>query len=335
MARKKSEKTSSIRQDQAVQGRIVAAAMGRGGMNRWIFRAFKAALVCVAIYVGAGSALKIRAILHLEPGSSLASIPQPGPDIQHVAQARPRSLETYRAIWERNLFKVSEQENKEPPPQSIQVNKIAFAENNIGLKLIGTVMATDPGLSYAIIDVAATRRQAVYRENESVGAATIKEILRNTVIIDTGKGQINRLSVEHADLMNLADSKMSRTKPMEAKANSYTSQEIESSSIAVQVPLDEVKSSLSSAQIKTAAFSLSPQLSDGRLDGFTVLSPGPQNIFTRIGLQPGDLIRSVEGVQFKSPGDRVGFFKRLTDGGDFSLLTQRSGHVRLLRLEVK
>ena len=64
------------------------------------------------------------------------------------------------------------------------MEKIAVAEKDLGLKLIGTVLASDPKLNYAVIDVAATRSQGVFREKEHVGGVLIKGISRNNVLIE-------------------------------------------------------------------------------------------------------------------------------------------------------
>ncbi len=92
-------------------------------------------------------------------------------------QPVPSPMETYRVIWERNLFKVSEPPKKADLHENIDVEKIAVAEEGLGLKLIGTVLASDPKLNYAAIDVAATRSQGVFREKERVGGVLIKGIL--------------------------------------------------------------------------------------------------------------------------------------------------------------
>jgi type II secretory pathway component PulC len=306
------------------------------GMNRWVFRAFKVALLCLVIYWGAGIAFKVRDILRQEPESSMASTAQPGPDIrQPQAKVRSNPIETYRVIWERNLFKVSEPVKKEPIRAGIDVDKIAEAESDIGLKLIGTVLANDPRLNYAIINTEATRRQGVYREKESVGGVLIKGILRNTVIIETDKGEIKRLSVNDAELRNIGASKASPPKPQETKANPNMPQEIASTQSAVQIRRAEVASALSGIQKSTAASSLSPYLSDGKPDGFYIVNPGPKNILTQIGLRPGDLVRGVEGMQLERPEDTAGFFERLVEGGEFSILVQRGDQLQLLQLVIK
>jgi type II secretion system protein C len=307
----------------------------KAGMGRWILRAFKAAVICIAIYVAAGIAWKIWDYLHAEPEPSTASIAQPSPDARQAqAKVRANPIETYRVIWERNLFRVSEPPKKQKVPETIDVDKIAEAENNLGLKLIGTVLANDPNLNYAFIDVAATRRQGVFREKESAGGVFIKKILRNNVIIETDKGEIKRLSVEDAELRNIGASKPLLQPLAEAKADSDTPREITSRPITVRISRAEVISSLSNVQNARAASSLSPFLLDGKPDGFRIVNPGPKNILTRIGLRPGDLVRGVEGMQLERPEDTVGFFQRLREGGEFSILVQRGGQIQLLQLVI-
>lgn len=307
----------------------------KAGRSRWVFRGFKIALVCLAIYMGAGTALKIRELLYQAPESSMLSTAQSEPDIRN-AQSKVRSnpVETYRVIWERNLFKVAEPAKKQKPPESIDVDKIAVAENNIGLKLIGTVLANDPRLNSAIINVDATRRQGVFREKESVGGFLIKGILRNSIIIENDKGQLKRLIVENADLTTIGASKASQPKPAEPRADSNPPLEFTSTPAAVEIRRAEVRSALTGIQRSNMASSFSPYLFDGKPDGFYIVNPGPKGILTRIGLRTGDLVRGVEGMQLERPGDSVGFFERLLEGGEFSVLVQRGDQIQVLQLVI-
>ena len=83
------------------------------------------------------------------------------------------------------------------------------------------------------------------------------------------------------------------------------------------------------------ASSFSPYLFDGKPDGFYIVNPGPKGILTRIGLRTGDLVRGVEGMRLERPDDSVGFFERLLEGGEFSVLVQRGDQIQLLQLVIK
>ena len=99
-------------------------------------------------------------------------------------------------VWDRNLFAVSRPAEQAARREKIAVDKIALAGTDVGLKLIGTAVANDPKLNYAIIDVASTRDQGIFREKDRVGKAVIKVILRNNVIIETEDGRRMRLTID-------------------------------------------------------------------------------------------------------------------------------------------
>ena len=61
----------------------------------------------------------------------------------------------------------------------------------LSLKLIGTAIADDPELSMAIIEIRGTRQQSYFREKDWVGGVRIKKILRNRLIVDYGKKEVN------------------------------------------------------------------------------------------------------------------------------------------------
>ena len=77
-------------------------------------RRHDALLICMVIYVGAGIPLKIWDIFCLELDSSIASAVPAAPDIRPTQgnKARVNPMETYRVIWERNLFKAPSRPGK-------------------------------------------------------------------------------------------------------------------------------------------------------------------------------------------------------------------------------
>jgi len=72
------------------------------------------------------------------------------------AQAAARPLDDYHVVWDRNLFGVSKAALDASGREKMAVTKITMAGKDVGLKLIGTVVASNPKLNYAIIDVNAT-----------------------------------------------------------------------------------------------------------------------------------------------------------------------------------
>ena len=151
--------------------------------------------------------------------------------------------------------------------------------------------------------------------------------MRNNFIIKTEDGQCKRLSVDYKGL----------GKNEVAGASSWLAvdtAEAHADDIPVQLPREEIASSLSDTQLAIAKTSISPHLSDGKPDGFSIVRSGPQDIFARVALAPGDLIRGMDGVHYEGPEDADAFFERLADGGNFSILVQRGDQIQNLHLVV-
>ncbi|NIP70491.1 MAG: hypothetical protein GTO04_15300, partial [Planctomycetales bacterium] len=74
------------------------------------------------------------------------------------------------------------------PKKEIDTEKILPAAEDLGLKLLGTVMADEQRLRRAFIENSRTRKQEAYREGDTAGAVRIKKILRNKVVVATPKG---------------------------------------------------------------------------------------------------------------------------------------------------
>ena len=79
------------------------------------------------------------------------------------AEAAPPPLSDFRMISERNLFNVTKE--KDPgPKKAVAAEKLPPAQKDLGLQLVGTVVAYDSSLSRAFIDNRETRKQEIYRE---------------------------------------------------------------------------------------------------------------------------------------------------------------------------
>lgn len=295
------------------------------GSGTWGFRALNAALACLVVYLGWQVALKfIEYRQPVEDFGTSASV-QPAPSALDPQQ-RPPSIQEYQVIWQRNLF-------GEPGPsptaanrERIDVDKIPVAGRDVGLKLIGTAIASAPQLSYAVIDVAGTREQGIFREKERVGKALIKLILRNNVIIETEDGRRQRLTIDEEAVKN------PMPQPLTASFGPSENQRGEGT---FQVPLDEVPSSPSDIQNVIEELSLRPQSSEGKITGISVGRLRAKDILSRIGLRTADIIKGLDDHEFTTPGDMEYLFQQLAQGGNFMVVVERRGQVQKLNVHVE
>jgi type II secretory pathway component PulC/transposase InsO family protein len=306
------------------------------GREIWGFRTVNAALVCLVIYFGWVAASNLLDAPRLEETLGSAASVQSAPVTSSgAAQEKASPLAEYHVVWDRNLFAVSRAANQVDRREKIAVDKIALAGKDVGLKLIGTAVANDPKLNYAIIDVAATRDQGIFREKDRVGKAVIKAILRNNVIIETEDGRRKRLTIDEENPKNPRTAQEASDSTAAASATAAAPLKIHENPTIFQVPLKEIAPSLNNIRSALGEMSASPQTSTGNPNGFYVGSLGPENILVRLGLRPGDLIRGVDDEEFESPQEREILLRRLAEGGDLSILVQRRGGLQRLNVLIE
>jgi hypothetical protein len=99
---------------------------------------------------------------------------------------QPQRLEDYRVIVVRNLFKTTRGGVREASDsEEVKIEEMPLA--SLKLKLMGTVVTSDPAMRTAIIAEANGRNERMYREGESINGVTIKKILRFAVVLNTGQ----------------------------------------------------------------------------------------------------------------------------------------------------
>jgi type II secretory pathway component PulC len=86
----------------------------------------------------------------------------------------------------RNLFKTTRGGVREASDrEEVKIEEMPLA--SLKLKLMGTVVTSDPAMRTAIIAEANGRNERMYREGESINGVTIKKILRFAVVLNTGQ----------------------------------------------------------------------------------------------------------------------------------------------------
>jgi hypothetical protein len=146
----------------------------------WIFILLAFALV---IYFWVPTLLMVLEVKH-EPE------PDPISATKKAAVTR-RSLDEHTKNAKRNLFGVSQEKGSASSEKMelMLLEGIRVADKDLGLTLVGTVLADDPKMNIAIIDNRSTRQQEPYHEGDRIGEVLVKRIFWNNVIIETERGE--------------------------------------------------------------------------------------------------------------------------------------------------
>jgi len=275
----------------------------------------------------------------MEPQALATVGPAPVPAVVKIEPANQEPLQDYQQIWERNLFNIKKSE----PPDSekqIQIEKIALAKKDIGLKLVGTVVADDASLSRAIIDVQKTKDQEAYREGDKAGEARIKKILRNKVVITTATGD-QLLAIEAEDFAKSSTSAAKRglasgsvQYPQQvpgaaAPGSPFTGSSFNRArSASINLKRGEVETALADTDRLLQEVKVTPFLQGDNPAGFIINNIPRGSILTRMGLRNGYVVKQLNDSEITSPDQAAEFFRTLAAGGEVTFQIQRSKGVR-------
>ena len=78
-----------------------------------------------------------------------------------------------------------------------------------------------------------------------------------------------------------------------------------------------------------------PSMKDGRPNGFKLYAIRPSSIFGKIGLQNGDTIKSINGMEMSSPDQALGVYSKLRSASHLSVSVERRGETVTLDYTIR
>jgi type II secretion system protein C len=304
------------------------------GKRSWVLTLFNLLLLGLLILLGIYTVQNVRNV-RLEP-EAVASIEPASLIAATEPKAAFRPLIDYRFIWERNLFNISK-EKAPAPKKEIAIEKLALAGKDLGLKLVGTVVADDPARNRAIIHNHSSRQQEAYQEGDQAGKVQIKKIMRNKVVITTEKGD-ELLTVELEDSGKRARSSMAQqwaSKGLPFQAQVPEGELPRAATRSIRLEREEVAASLANPDQLLQDVNISPYMQGDQPAGFRLDRIPPQNIFRKMGLRSRDVVVGVNGEDITGPDQAVDFFRTLGEGGEVTIQINRRHRTRQIRLNIE
>lgn len=210
------------------------------------------------------------------------------------------------------------------PREAISLEKMSFAARDLGLALVGTVVADDPQKSVAIVDNRSSGKQELYHEGDRVGQVLIKKILRNKIIVDSGGGDM---------VLNIGPEKSLGTSPAPREATRSEQPEMSAST----APLDreEAESEVPGPSQFMRQVRIRPHFQEGQPGGFLIYRIDPNSVFAEMGLQNGDVITAVNGEPIATTQEPIDFYDALEESGEVILEVTRGEETKEIRVEIQ
>lgn len=232
---------------------------------------------------------------------------------------RPRPpRKEYDRIVERNLFgsataPAGDEKMAALPKEEIET----LRPTSLQIVLLGTVSGAE-GDARAVIEDSSRKSQGLYRVGDSIQNALIQRILRGKVVLRVG---------DQNEVLEMAapDSVTEKPGPAGAAAPEETVTLMRGD---IQQSLQNIGQLLTQARIK-------PHLKEGKPDGFVLSYIKPDSFFTQLGLQVGDIVRTINGKPIHTPEDAFSFYKSVESGEPLSMEIVRGGQPRMIQYEFK
>jgi general secretion pathway protein C len=192
------------------------------------------------------------------------------------------------------------------------------------IKLLGIVMGDRGGVS-AIIEELASKRQLFFRLHDHIpDIGEISEIQRSGIIVQQGNEQeflelstgMERPSTTH----------VVSTGPPAAVGGGQIKKVLDRRE--VEQALNDLPKLLSQARA-------APVLANGAITGFRLDYIAPTSFYEKIGLQYGDILKQVNGVEIKDPGTMLSLFQQLRNEKSVKLDILRNNQRATMMFDIR
>jgi general secretion pathway protein C len=282
-----------------------------------------------ATFAGRAAATAIdSAMVKLAPASRKAVRPVT------ATAAPPIYSKEIEPILKRNIFcstcppilekPVGTDDSGPPPPPPLQ-------KTTMNAKLLAVMYApppADPRWSIAIIRDNDDKSTGPYNIGSKLREATISDIDEARVYLDFGNGRI-----EYMTLLDLPEAQPGQPAPAAAAPAPSTdplSAELDrgikkTGEHSYEVQRATVDALLGNMGALAKGARIVPETKDGKAAGFRLFSVRPDGPFAKIGLQNGDVIGAINGLEMNSPDQALMVYTKLRTANHLSVAVERNG----------
>jgi general secretion pathway protein C len=285
-------------------------------------------LIAVLAYFAARAVNDVIA-MRMTPETAAVSHASRRGVIDNGAVNRPRNA--YQEIISRDIF------NMEPPPAPMApvVEKI-----DLQLDLVGVSTASPGKPPYAII-ADRSGQQGVFRLGQQVGlAGKLVEVDKDRVLIDHNGKRI-AVVLPAADLPGGVEAAVPDSPPQEdasaddPDADPYEPNVEDLGDNRYRIPRETLDHSMGDlSQILTQIRAI-PNIQNGKTNGFALSEIEPGSVFDEMGLEEGDVLRSVNGQMMNDPAMAMQMMGSLRNANQITIQVLRDGHPTTLTYQIQ
>jgi len=256
----------------------------------------------------------------------------PGPAVAAQSTARARPAPVAAAPAQPNLERLAkalglpvpqtDADVQEPDPEQLVDLNAAPVKSSLRVRLLGTLVSSLPNWSIASIQDAVTQKTETFMVGDKVQNAEILEIEREKVIVLNGSRR-EYINNEAGDGSAPPPPVAAAVAPAAASGTGIRAL----SDNEYEVPRAEIDKTLSNLNDVAMQARIVPAFKDGQAHGFKLFSIRPDSIYSKIGVQNGDVIRRINGYDLNSPEKALEVYSKLKEAGRIEIELERNGSV--------
>mgnify|MGYP000877778675 CR=1 FL=1 len=199
-------------------------------------------------------------------------------------------------------------------------------KTGLRVRLVGTMVANRPEWSMANIEDVTSNTTTVYMVGDKIQSAEILEIERLRVYINNG----GRKEYIDAEAGTGAAPIVAAPAPghtaVAAATPAPTGSGIKAlSDDTYEIPKDEITKAMSNLNDIAMQARIVPAFKDGASTGFKLFSIRPNSLYSKIGIQNGDVIRRINGYEINSPDKALEIYSKLKESSRIEIELERGG----------
>lgn len=276
------------------------------------------------------------------PPDKIASSAGATPTVRKVEEKAAINL---GAFLDRNLFKAEREDLTPPPPEEVDPTEAKGGEidpNNcvvasMGANLLATVVSNVPENSVAMFqDTSKNVTVEVRIGDRLLDEATVHAIEWRTVLVNKD-GRCEEFSMED-------EPKLARTVPEPTTvAQVETKGDDEGlgkgvkkvSDSEYEIPKEEIDNVLSNLNKVATQARIVPSFHNGKANGFKLFSIRPNSLYSKIGIQNGDIVQKINGYEMNSPDKALEIYSKLKDATTITVDLVRRGKSKSLSYSIR
>lgn len=229
--------------------------------------------------------------------------------------SRTSNQPNVHAIADAHLF--GEANVEDATPVVAQTNVENLPDARVAFSLKGTVAASDPNSSYAII-ADSNKEEKVYKIGDPLQSGTTIHEIRLDLVVLNQRGALSNLKLPKDFPTSV---------PTVRRATPTVNRAARNNARSIQNVVTQNVSKLADVIRPT------PYFVGGQQQGYRVYPGRDRKQFAALGLRPGDLIKDIDGAALTDPKQAMEIFKNLGNAEQVSVTIERNGRQQSLILK--